>query len=1372
MTMTKYVITRVFTMLTIALGVFGVSTNAKAQATGYVIITTGAIESNSAKLAEFVQHKTERGFSVTVVTEDDVPGWEVGDKGGGNILTQPDCLSNDIRNWLKANYAAKNLSYVLLVGNPNNKNGDVPMAELGGSSDYYYAELSSENWDVNGDGYPAGIYYRGDDYDPGDWDIPGSDWLRDYEDGIDYDPEVMVGRLGVYDTTPEEILALDGMLQKIIDYETAAPYQMAWRKHLLIMRSLMNGNYGQPEDLEEHFYHTTMKPLLPDFTCYRAYTQGTSPKDMSEWEAIIPSFNWEVEPQDEVLTNVSQALKILNSQSAGLFRGNGHGTYYAQQVMYYNNFVPLANSTRPMMACNVVCDLGGDNTVRNGINQFMRTGLITAVAATGKVGDTGNTMSSYLKRLIEGATCGEARLCWQSEFKARFASDGTYTDVQHVDYDGDGYCVYQDELSHLRFNIWGDPSLSLYAHDPNGIQTAPYMNVQGGDYSVPVRPGSLAWEANGTQFGAVTGYGEKTQTFTIVNDGNASLDVTDITIEGEDRDRFTLLSSAQLTVAAGSRVDIEIKYAPASAEGNHEATVSISSNEPELPTYAFNLSGRCVVPREDWACFHNLSPEGFPGHAMDHFSVTRGYDSRYSYQLRDVRGAETPATITFEYYNDGVLTRGGTSVGWTDPVTPVAGSDAAELFNRYIRESNTFMYNKVADKEAYSTVTIANLDPAKRYSVALYSTSYTGWTAPPNGFSLLNASGHTNAHSDSVTVLASGEAEIDLSDNYKQGAVVRWDNVAPVGDAGTSFTVKIRTMDLSERKHIAPLAVMVKTVDASLESELVSLKFSAGENGTVDGELDQVVTYGDDGTAVTAIPNEGYSFLKWSDGSVENPRMNQNVTVDTDVTAQFLESSQLCYVTVVGSSGSQYAVVGSDITLTADSIEGMTFTGWTSSGGIISAPDSQETTFTVPNNDVTVTSHYTTTVYTLTYTAGANGTITGNTSQSIEHGSDATTVEAVPNFGYKFVSWSDGSTQNPRTDLSVSANIAAEAQFTSSGLLVHYNFDETDGTVVTDASGEGNHGTLSGGEWNASGGKIGGAIDFSTTRGNISVPTSGLSSIDTEVTIAFWAYADPTRTDNHYEILGGKTANGSRVHCIHLTRSGGAIFYDQGGDTGYKRLNYSYGIHLGKWSHWAFVTDTVSGESRLYENGVLLKTQTGATHLMNNLSVLKVGSGSTNGNKYDGIIDDFRIYDTALAQEEIQALYNAGSVAVDSDGDGMDDAWEISCFGNVTNCSAETDFDGDGFSDYAEFVAGTMPTNSASLLEISELSLAGSGSDFVLKWSSVSNKSYSIRCSTNILDANSWTLVTNQIQATPPINIQAVNLGSENPIFFEIRAAR
>jgi len=68
--------------------------------------------------------------------------------------------------------------------------------------------------------------------------------------------------------------------------------------------------------------------------------------------------------------------------------------------------------------------------------------------------------------------------------------------------------------------------------------------------------------------------------------------------------------------------------------------------------------------------------------------------------------------------------------------------------------------------------------------------------------------------------------------------------------------------------------------------------------------------------------------------------------------------------------------------------------------------------------------------YTLTYTAGSNGSISGTTPQSICRNSSGTAVTAVPNSGYGFVNWSDSSTSNPRTDTSVTANISVTASFT------------------------------------------------------------------------------------------------------------------------------------------------------------------------------------------------------------------------------------------------------------------------------------------------------------------------------------------------------
>ena len=67
--------------------------------------------------------------------------------------------------------------------------------------------------------------------------------------------------------------------------------------------------------------------------------------------------------------------------------------------------------------------------------------------------------------------------------------------------------------------------------------------------------------------------------------------------------------------------------------------------------------------------------------------------------------------------------------------------------------------------------------------------------------------------------------------------------------------------------------------------------------------------------------------------------------------------------------------------------------------------------------------------YTLTYNAGANGSISGTTPQTVTSGDDGAPVTAVPDAGYVFDQWSDSSTANPRQDLTVGANITVVAAF-------------------------------------------------------------------------------------------------------------------------------------------------------------------------------------------------------------------------------------------------------------------------------------------------------------------------------------------------------
>jgi hypothetical protein len=71
--------------------------------------------------------------------------------------------------------------------------------------------------------------------------------------------------------------------------------------------------------------------------------------------------------------------------------------------------------------------------------------------------------------------------------------------------------------------------------------------------------------------------------------------------------------------------------------------------------------------------------------------------------------------------------------------------------------------------------------------------------------------------------------------------------------------------------------------------------------------------------------------------------------------------------------------------------------------------------------------------YTLTYTAGANGTIVGPTPQSVEEGDDGLTVTATPDEGYEFVAWSDGVETAARRDMNVQAAITVTATFEVAG---------------------------------------------------------------------------------------------------------------------------------------------------------------------------------------------------------------------------------------------------------------------------------------------------------------------------------------------------
>ena len=197
-----------------------------AKKIGYAIMITDALAQKSKKLASFIAHKQALGMAVVRVKDADLAAISVGPKAGD---------SERMRFWLQQNYKKLNLKYLLIIGNPDPNRKGVPMKLTYAyaanksyptitPSDYYYADLTG-NWDLDGDG-KVGEY-------PDD----------DGTGGVDFTPELYVGRIPIYDGNAK---ALDSILAKIVAYATDKG-DLSWRKRVLQPAAMLfyENQYGQ-----------------------------------------------------------------------------------------------------------------------------------------------------------------------------------------------------------------------------------------------------------------------------------------------------------------------------------------------------------------------------------------------------------------------------------------------------------------------------------------------------------------------------------------------------------------------------------------------------------------------------------------------------------------------------------------------------------------------------------------------------------------------------------------------------------------------------------------------------------------------------------------------------------------------------------------------------------------------------------------------------------------------------------------------------------------------------------------------------------------------------------------------------------------------
>jgi hypothetical protein len=124
------------------------------------------------------------------------------------------------------------------------------------------------------------------------------------------------------------------------------------------------------------------------------------------------------------------------------------------------------------------------------------------------------------------------------------------------------------------------------------------------------------------------------------------------------------------------------------------------------------------------------------------------------------------------------------------------------------------------------------------------------------------------------------------------------------------------------------------------------------------------------------------------------------------------------------------------------------------------------------------------------------------------------------------------------------------------------------------------------------------------------------------------------------------------------------------------------------------------------------------------------------------------------------------SLPPDTDGDGIPDGWEIAYGLDPDNPSdATADPDADGASNYQEYVAGTHPNDSGSVLRV--ISSTKNASVFTIEFFAVAGRGYTLYYNTSLSSGGGWPI----LRTIPPqsasgiIQVQDIAAGGERRIY-------
>ncbi len=213
------------------------------------------------------------------------------------------------------------------------------------------------------------------------------------------------------------------------------------------------------------------------------------------------------------------------------------------------------------------------------------------------------------------------------------------------------------------------------------------------------------------------------------------------------------------------------------------------------------------------------------------------------------------------------------------------------------------------------------------------------------------------------------------------------------------------------------------------------------------------------------------------------------------------------------------------------------------------------------------------------------------------------------------------------------------------GLVAHWAFDEQSGTTVTDGTGHGHDGQLTGGTWTAGHfgkGELGG---LRLQPGN-SVIFPAFPQATADWTVSVWiklSQADRDAFTADRAVLLGSERRGMGGWEIEFDPRPGfewleASYYVAPPTNDYVVLDCKC-IATDRWMHFVAVFDTSNHHFSLYRDGVRVDGSALPAPILAGSTDLAIGRWDQGERSLSGVIDDYAVWSRALTDDEVLAVY-------------------------------------------------------------------------------------------------------------------------------------